>query len=151
MNKLSPTEAAWLAGLVDGDGCLTISRGRTQRGQGQPKFDISSRDVWLLEYIAALIGVGRPTSGGYNRGRKYWHYQLCGGHLKELLPQILPYLVYKRPQAEVLLLWSTTHRTRRECRVVLSPEELELRKVCREKIYALNATPEVDHARTPAA
>lgn len=60
IRELSETEAAYLAGIVDGEGTITLTR--THRGEGRrPIVSISSTELPLLQYVQSIIGAGRIT------------------------------------------------------------------------------------------
>ena len=61
VKKLSPEEAAYIAGLIDGEG--TISLTRKHRGENrQLMVSISSTEQPLLQYVKKVIGAGRITN-----------------------------------------------------------------------------------------
>ena len=49
---MKDTDAAWLAGYIDGDGCITISGTK----KAQPVLHIDSCDMELLERVVSLCG-----------------------------------------------------------------------------------------------
>lgn len=57
---LDPTEAAWLAGLIDGDGTVALPR-RHKNEHRHLEVSISNTDFALLEYVKSIVGVGRIT------------------------------------------------------------------------------------------
>ena len=66
MNPLSVCDAAYLAGIIDGEGTITLTckhRGENRR----PVLSISSTEPALLRYARAAIGAGRITSKACSR------------------------------------------------------------------------------------
>ena len=60
LKRLSETEAAYLAGIIDGEGTVTLTR--THRGENRrPVVSISSTELPLLLYVRSVIGAGRIT------------------------------------------------------------------------------------------
>ena len=57
IRQLSATEAAYVAGIVDGEGTITLTRSHRNEGRS-----ISSTELSLLQYIRSVIGAGRITS-----------------------------------------------------------------------------------------
>ena len=57
---LDPTEAAWLAGLLDGDGTIAMPR-RHRNEHRQLEVSISNTDFAPLEYVKSIVGMGRIT------------------------------------------------------------------------------------------
>ena len=120
VNQLSPTEAAWLAGFIDGDGA--ISRNITTKGRNREHgsyqtmvylIQIGQKNRMVLDYIRILVGAGRvigmePRST--NLIKKPIHptmhhrWSLGGRQLvQSLLVQLVPYLVIKKEKAERIM------------------------------------------------
>ncbi len=61
LNKLSDSQAAYLAGIIDGEGTITLTR--THRGENRrPVVSISSTELPLLEYVRLVVGAGKITN-----------------------------------------------------------------------------------------
>lgn len=93
------TEYAWLAGLIDGEGCFQIQR-RNGHVSGVT-LTIGMTSLEALEQAkqisdcGSVIQLSRPTV----TGKVVWRWQVSQRQLEILLPNILPYLVVKRAQA----------------------------------------------------
>lgn len=61
MKTLSGEQAAYLAGLVDADGTVSLSR-RHRNEHRHPVISICNTDRRLLEYCRGLTGMGKITS-----------------------------------------------------------------------------------------
>jgi hypothetical protein len=68
-NKLSETEAAYIAGLVDGEGSITLSRKHRNENR-HLGLTISSTELPMLEFVLAATGVGKIT----NKARSQPHH-----------------------------------------------------------------------------
>jgi hypothetical protein len=93
IRKLSATEAAYVAGIVDGEGTITLTR--THRDEGhRPVLSISSTEPSLLQYILTVIGAGRITSKVTARSHHSpsFTYVISGRQALALLAQISGYL-----------------------------------------------------------
>lgn len=104
----------WLAGFVDGEGCIYISRHKHPRVstgiQYSLKVEISQADEGLLNAIRDRVGFGRNAR---NKGvdKQAWRKSKRGVYaLKwssnqayEILKNILPYLVVKKNQATLAI------------------------------------------------
>lgn len=89
---------AYLAGLVDGEGTISINHG--DEGYG-PYLCISNTSDALAEWCRS-----KGFSVGYSRTtncRPYWRMSLYGMRIREVLLKLLPYLVVKKQQAELLI------------------------------------------------
>ena len=132
----------WAAGFIDGEGCITISRIRYK-----------AKDRW---YYKAHISCGqtikgrvaieklRTLFGGY-----VYEYHQVGNKLptltwsvrskaaREVAEKLIPYLVLKKPQAQLMLQLLT--RNERKLNHELTDEELNDRRVIYEQMRNLNA------------
>ncbi len=104
------TEWAYVAGMVDGDGCIAIAKDR----RGNPihwYYRVSVRItqveygmsllLWLRETFAGHICVGNKVGGKYTRATYNWFVR--GRDVKGFLVGILPYLRLKKSQAQLAL------------------------------------------------
>jgi len=104
LRQLSDTEAAYLAGIIDGEGTITLTR--THRGENRrPVVSISSTELPLL-HVRSVVGAGRITS----KVRAQAHhspsfaYSISSRQALTLLGRVSPYLrTYKAGRACLLL------------------------------------------------
>ncbi len=61
MNDLSECDAAYLAGLVDADGTITVTRTHSNENR-HPALSISNTDIGLLKFVSEKVGAGKITS-----------------------------------------------------------------------------------------
>jgi len=102
---------AWLAGLTDGDGSIGIHK-QSNNGNGQlvPRFSISTTCSTTYRHLDAVfneIGIGRHWDHRKVKNpnwRDRWVVNVCGmRRVKPLLQMLLPHLVTKKEEAEILL------------------------------------------------
>ncbi len=109
------TELAYLAGILDGEGCLCIHH-RTNRGRLSHAANISvvNTNARLIRWIQKRFGGGtRLREWNNGKYKDSWTWSLCGGaEITAVLTAILPYLVIKQEQAELILEFCTTHKSR---------------------------------------
>jgi len=102
---LSATAAAYIAGIIDGEGSISLSR-RHRNEQRQLEVSISNTDIALLEYIHQTIGTGRISR---KRTYKDKHtpsatYCISNRQALSLLEQIQPFLkTYKKKRSALVL------------------------------------------------
>ena len=102
---LNETDAAYIAGLIDGEGTITLIRKHKNENR-QLSVSISSTEKNLLDYVKSVTGVGKITN---KRTSKPHHapsfaYAVYNRQALALLQQILPYLKsYKYKRAELIL------------------------------------------------
>lgn len=105
MNSLSESEAAYLAGLIDGEGTITLTR--THRGENRrPVVSISSTELPLLLYARSTVGAGRITNKrrARNHHSPSYAYTLRSRQALALLSRVADYLrTYKSERARLLL------------------------------------------------
>lgn len=107
--QTSEPERAWLAGVIDGEGAIYLSRvsdPRTRRGfMYVPVLSISNCDRFFLIRVGETIGEGtvQLAKRATKRWKTKWVYAASAGVLRVILPQILPYLIVKRRQAQTAL------------------------------------------------
>lgn len=102
---LSLAEAAYVAGLVDGEGTVTLSRKHADE-ERQVTLTISSTEPSILEFVIHAVGAGKitrktPARSNHAVGLTFalWNRQALS-----LLAQITPFLCsYKRQRAELVL------------------------------------------------
>ena len=100
------TDLAYIAGLIDGEGCITVKQHRSKAGL--TRFDISVEVAMVanqpVQLIQALFGGNIYHRPPNNRGKlDYSKIMLSGEKAATMLKLILPYLLVKKPQAELAL------------------------------------------------
>jgi len=92
----------WLACIIDTEGCLGIWKKKQPRSiigyRYIPSFTIpnNSRDLVLMTKEIC-------NRGSIHQNNSLWIYQLDSEGLRNTLPEVLPFLIVKRRQAELLL------------------------------------------------
>jgi hypothetical protein len=105
VRELSSTDAAYIAGLIDGEGTVTLSR-RHANEHRQLLISISNTERSLLDFVLDAAGAGKITA---KRTTKAHHspsfaYAISNRQALSLLSQISPYLrSYKRLRARLIL------------------------------------------------
>ena len=105
VSPLRPVDAAYIAGLVDGEGTVSLSR-RHAADERQLVLSISSTERELLEYVCRVVGAGRITSKRSYRAHhaSSFTFAICNRQALDLLKQIAPYMRgYKRARARLVL------------------------------------------------
>jgi len=93
VNDLAAELAAYLAGLIDGEGTVTLTR--LHRGENRRLVvSVSNNDFSLLNFVRAAIGAGRiATKRTYSaRHAPSFTYQISSRQALDLLRQVTPYL-----------------------------------------------------------
>jgi LAGLIDADG-like domain len=93
VTRLDTSEAAYIAGLIDGEGTVTLTR--THRNENRRLVVcISNNEIAILRFVKSVTGVGKITS---KRKYKEHHgasftYQLSSRQALDLLRQIVGYM-----------------------------------------------------------
>ncbi|HCD05043.1 MULTISPECIES: LAGLIDADG family homing endonuclease [unclassified Methylophaga] len=103
--QLTPPIAAYIAGLIDGEGTITLCRKHKNENR-QLAVSISSTEKYLLEYVLEVVGAGKITT---KKTVKTHHspsftYAIYNRQALSLLEQISPYLqTYKKYRSRLIL------------------------------------------------
>lgn len=103
--RLTPEDAAYLAGLIDGEGSIALSRLHSNANR-QLVVTISNTEKPLLVWVRATIGVGKITTKAvYSvRHAPAFAYTVANRQALALLRQVAPFLrTYKRQRADLVL------------------------------------------------
>ena len=96
-------EKAYIAGLVDGEGSVTLSR-KQRNETPSPEVSIANNNLQLLDWVKNIVGAGKITSKSKN---KIYHAQSYTWSIRDnkaicFLNGIKNYLIVKRQQAELI-------------------------------------------------
>ena len=120
MKELSETQKAYLAGIIDGEGHIGIVCGEEKtRGEGELRatttlhyhlcLTVSNNDLTLMSLLQNWIEenmypVKRTFNPNHAQGYKIY---IRGGKVKSVVSEVLNYLVVKKYQALIALLFPT--------------------------------------------
>lgn len=92
---MKDVELAYIAGFLDGEGCITISKSGKRRYSLCVSF--AQRKPETIRWVANLF---RSKSSVYKyKNRKLYHFGMYGTEAKNLLVSVLPFLQEKKQQA----------------------------------------------------
>lgn len=104
------TDLAYFAGIVDGEGCLTIGTyANTKKGTPiwNTYLQVSNTDEALIDWIVAVFGCNKvlytPNQTPKNSRKLVYRWQCTGERLLHLCELILPYIVAKKRQVEIMI------------------------------------------------
>jgi hypothetical protein len=132
---------AYLAGIIDGEGSIYIQRRKTKSGWSYfPRFQVVNTNRKLMEWIKQTFG-GLIYDKPRNHIQSHWKMQIewftTRGLLDHLLPLIIPYLVIKREQAEIMIKFRQSFK-KEYPRQIPSEEVQNFRFECLNQIKQLN-------------
>ena len=136
--KLAPTEAAYLAGLIDGEGTITLSR-RNRNKYRALVVTVSNTELGILKYVQTITGVGKITN---KRIVKPIHtpsftYQVANRQALDILGQIAEHLRSHKAARAHLVLQDYLHLTPRNGRY--STGQLAKRELFIERFFDIRA------------
>ncbi|KKL58176.1 hypothetical protein LCGC14_2228020 [marine sediment metagenome] len=146
MQELSATELAWLAGFIDGEGCITLNIGKAGKGRNfntnyAAIIRIGNTKLRLLEHCQNIAG-GRIVSQqtyGIN-DKPHWQWYLGSNKARRLLLEVKPYLVGKSEVADLVIKLQDSINNNKQRNKRLSPEVVEYREEIARQVKALNRT-----------
>jgi len=104
-NDIGTTQAAYVAGLIDGEGTVALSR-KHARDNRQLCVSISNTELPLLDYVLEIVGAGKITAKrtAHPEHTPSFTYAIHNRQALALLDQIAPHLrTYKRHRAQLIL------------------------------------------------
>ena len=139
------TELCYLAGILDADGCISISKMKAgQQGTANPRYVLTVNVVntslelmeWLVERFGGRYKVRRLQSQNHKATYDWW---FNNGKAADLLRLIKPHLRIKQNRAKVgLSLMDGWTRGPRGPGAKTPPEEVERRESHYQEMKALN-------------
>lgn len=106
---LTPEEAAYIAGLVDGDGCIYVAAvGPNRRRTVYPIVTVAMTHEGVIRWLSERLCAGTVKTHNHTNLRRSPHLkrqyrvQLFGKRARSLCETMLPYLRVKREQARLV-------------------------------------------------
>lgn len=142
-------EFAWQAGIVDGEGCLTIGINR-RKGRPNPNWavsiSVSNTDMRILQPFQDMWeGYLVRNRESRNNWKEAYAWNCPIRNAEKFLKSILPFLRAKQNQAEILLLYIARKKSFKRISLgqgkgslAMGKEEVEFRTDLWNKIRILN-------------
>ena len=105
IKSLSAVDAAYLAGFIDGEGTITLTRKHKNENR-QLAITISNTERQILEFCLNAIGAGKITNKKTTKSHHTpsFTYAIYNRQALTVLEQIVPYLrSYKVKRAQLIL------------------------------------------------
>ena len=137
-NGLSELDRAYLAGVIDADGCIGIYR----NGTGTKLIlQISSSSTKLMNWLVARLGKNIITYQPQNPKRQLVrNWIIRGSEAKAVLAQVSPYLIIKRKQAKLAIEYPIYGKGQRS-----NPTMTVIRDSIIDEMKVLNNSSEVEY------
>ncbi len=105
------TDLAWAAGIIDGEGCILLNIAHTHTGIAYVlRLVVANTSILMLNRLKEIFGEGniiqkwKDDSKRPKNARPAWYYEASTKKAEHVLTLVLPYLVNKKPEAEIGLL-----------------------------------------------
>lgn len=128
---------AYTAGIVDGEGCITILNKWDSRSKTYDKVqvDVTNTNEWICQWLKMQFGgVVRMCKPHKSNWKPTFKWILEGDKAMAFLRLILPYLNIKKPNAEVAI----NYQSKRKIGGHYSPAEKVLLEADRVRMKHLN-------------
>lgn len=108
----TPTDLAYLAGIVDGEGCIAIQKANWQgKWQYAVNMKVTNSDPNIIEHIQSIylaLNVNPLVREKNNQDKPQWKswfdlYLTKQSAIKTVLEAILPYMIGKKARAIIML------------------------------------------------
>jgi len=132
-----PTVLAYMAGIIDGEGCFYIGTVKKNTKDGYVNthyvslLKISNTDYSLIEWLKKTFAVEASACTRSTSSRKFerevFDWVVTGDRLLDLSEQVLPFLVIKKPHCQNIIKFRQTYVTKHGCNKI--PQDiLDLRQ-----------------------
>ena len=101
---MKAVDLAYMAGIVDGEGCIAIDRFTNKNLPSycyRLKLRVTNTNHWLIEQLRFSFGGNIKTIKPKGKEKESWEWYLAGERASFCLKLLLQYLCIKRPQAEL--------------------------------------------------
>ncbi len=139
---LSDMELSYIAGLFDGEGCISICKSKARNHytlRAQVSMANEFIPTWLHSCFEGSVSL-RPRIG--ENWKDMWAWIVCAKKAVVFIKAVIPYLILKKPQAEIALQFqesiSEWGRNQFTLRNKLTEEELSVRESYYLSMRALN-------------
>ena len=104
------TDLAYFAGLIDGEGCFRLGNQGTHRYTCSLSIGNTNLRLlhWVKQRFRGVIAEEWRNTLKHPRWRNCFRWTAYADDLDEIIPAIMPYLVAKREQAELIMLYRQT-------------------------------------------
>lgn len=105
-------EIAYLAGIIDGEGCFFIGKSKTSQGYGcgfhfHSIIRITSTDECLILWLEKVWGGSKDSRYRWTSKKAFYrpvyNWQASGEMLDYICPIVYPYLIIKQKQCDVMM------------------------------------------------
>jgi len=144
MNKMTNEQCAYIAGIIDGEGCISFSKNSQTEHSYTIVFRVAITHLGILKWLQKTTGLGIIGKAcvveGWERKniKPMYHWQFSSDGLRELLPLVIPYLIIKKEVAILGLEWLSRYGRKKLSGRYLTDEDRRWKYETYVKIRDLN-------------
>jgi len=116
--KLKKTDLAYTAGIIDGEGWISLGRNGGAKGDKSISLivGVENTNEWLIRWLYFAFGGNfHPVRNRTPQRQPIWKWSLSAKKASAFLKLVYPYLNIKKPQADIAFMFQE-RKTKRQCR-----------------------------------
>ena len=130
---MNETDLAYIAGIIDGEGCLRFSRHDHKINMTPsflPRVDIANTAEIVCRFLQTAFGGSVYTEKKKVGQKLCWRWVAQGERAYDLLKLIKPYLMIKKPQANLLIeSWEDHTKYHKRTPAQLASDDIRIAKI----------------------
>lgn len=148
-NKVTIADRAYLAGIIDGEGSIVVSKSTGKNGRNtcyQPFISVSNTEKSLIDWLYSTFGGTvtkyTPSQMAKNCRKQVFKWQVTGKNIDMICALIRPYSTIKVEQIDVMIRLRATYNLRENMSKAkgggLSKDTLSIRQDCFDQLKLLH-------------
>lgn len=135
---ISESDLAYAAGIVDGEGCIAIRRGK--HGPHFCQVAVANTSLILCEWLKQRWGgnVHRKKRNAQHNWKPVYQWRVNNRLAISFLKQVRPYLLIKQAQADLALRLPSIRQFTKSRPARLTEETVEAREMLKQEMHVLN-------------
>lgn len=105
VKRLTKTQTSYFAGIIDGEGTITIAKSNRSIGGITPLVSVKNTDKklinWLLKNVGCKVSEYKPRNERWKLSYRWYTYSVSDVY--EIIRMIYPYLIIKKNNAKKVL------------------------------------------------
>jgi hypothetical protein len=107
---MTPIQLGWLAGIIDGEGCITVTKQKPGSGGRRNTshrlyLKVTMCDEATIDHIKAITGTGAKTSSKIGAWSRSWTWWAANVQATAIIKRVRRHLITKAYEADLALEW----------------------------------------------
>ena len=98
--EISDNDRHWLAGVIDGEGCIRVAKFHNSYGA---QILVGGMHKEFIERVKQITGVGSIREQPHTNGKTFYNWSASYLDAEAVIKSVYPLLIVKRPEAKVAL------------------------------------------------